>query len=443
MAKPKALWRTDGDGCLALNFHPGQTRAWRSARRFVFVFAGAQSGKTSFGPWWLWREIRTCGAGDYLGVTASYDLFKLKMLPELRTVFEQVLGIGRYWSGERIIELKDPKRGFWATRADDPMWGRIILRSAESGGGLEAATANAAWCDECGQDSFTVETWEAVQRRLSLAQGRALGTTTIYNLGWTKTEIYDAFLAGDLDVDVVQFASYVNPSFPREEYERARTKLPDWRFQMYYRGRFARPAGLIYNAFSDAKHLCDPFPIPDWWPRAVAVDFGGANVAILWLALDPSSGAWFLYDEWLGGGDTTQSYAVRATDGIAGATGGAFAVGGASGESQERRDWRAAGVPVLEPPVSAVEVGLSRGIGLFKQSKVRVFRSCRGVRDELGTYRRKVDSQGNPVEEIVDKRKFHRLDAFRYFASMVEDPALVAQTLADQGQQFQRVRVGY
>src|SRR5690606_18129209 len=120
--------------------------------------------------------------------------------------------------------------------------------------------------------------------------------------------------------------------------------------------------------------LCDPFPIPDWWPRAVGVDFGGANVAILWFALDPSSGVWYLYDEWLGGDDTTQAYAQRAKDGIAGCTGGAFAVGGAQGESQERRDWMAAGVPVLEPPVSAVEVGLSRGIGLFKQSRVQIFK---------------------------------------------------------------------
>ncbi|MBU2685550.1 MAG: hypothetical protein KKF27_20105, partial [Gammaproteobacteria bacterium] len=117
------------------------------------MLSGKQGGKTSFAPWWLWREIQhpeRGGSGDYIAATSTYDLFKLKMLPELRICFEQILGVGRYWSGDRIIELRDPDTGrFWAKRADDPMWGRVVLRSAQASGGLEAATAKAAWLDEC------------------------------------------------------------------------------------------------------------------------------------------------------------------------------------------------------------------------------------------------------------------------------------------------------
>jgi hypothetical protein len=40
-------------------------------------------------------------------------------------------------------------RKFHAKRADEPMWGRVILRSAQSEGGLESATVKAAWLDEC------------------------------------------------------------------------------------------------------------------------------------------------------------------------------------------------------------------------------------------------------------------------------------------------------
>ena len=47
---------------LRLNLHQGQTKAWDSDRRFVFAIAGTQGGKTTFGPWWLNREIeRTTG----------------------------------------------------------------------------------------------------------------------------------------------------------------------------------------------------------------------------------------------------------------------------------------------------------------------------------------------------------------------------------------------
>jgi len=171
------------DGKARLHMHPGQLRAWDSERRFPFVIAGTQSGKTSWGPWWLHRETLRCGDGDYLAVTATYDLFKLKLFPELSRVFCQLLRWGSYHATDRVIVSSDGKS-------------RIILRSADAEGGLESATAKAAWLDECGQEKFGLDAWEAVQRRLSLNQGRALGTTTPYNTGWLKTQVYDRWAKG-------------------------------------------------------------------------------------------------------------------------------------------------------------------------------------------------------------------------------------------------------
>lgn len=415
------LWRAEGDRIL-LDLHIGQSKAWQSDKRFVFVLAGTQGGKTSFGPWWLWNQIQECGEGDYLAVTASFDLFKLKMLPELRMVLENVLDVARYWSGDKVMELRDPSTGqFWANRSDDPMWGRIILRSAQSSGGLESATAKAAWLDECGQDGFTLEDWEAVQRRLSLSQGRVLGTTTIYNLGWVKGEIYDRWRDGDTDVDVISFPSYANPAFPKAEYERMKNRLPEWRFSMFYRGEFSRPAGLIYADFTDAM-LVDSFAIPEDWTRAVGVDFGGANTAILWLAENPDDNRWYLYREYLEGGKTTTEHAKSAREGL-GKADNYFAAGGAPSETQERLDWNAAHFPLAEPQFSSVEAGIDRVTALIKEDRFRVFKSCRGVRDEFGTYRRKLDDAGNPTDEILDKRHFHRLDALRYIAAQIESRA--------------------
>ena len=148
--QPTELFEIDAEtGKLTLNFHSGQTKAWDSDKRFVLMLAGTQGGKTSFGPWWLWREIQKKGRGDYLAITTSYDLFILKMLPELRKVFEGVLRIGRWWGGYKVIELCDPETGkFLANLQSDEMWGRIILRSANAESGLEASTAKAAWLDE-------------------------------------------------------------------------------------------------------------------------------------------------------------------------------------------------------------------------------------------------------------------------------------------------------
>lgn len=364
------------------------------------------------------------GAGDYIAATASYDLFKLKMLPEMRTVFEDVLGLARYWAGDKILELRDPKTGkFWAKRADDPMWARVILRSANAKGGLESATAKAAWLDECGQDDFTLETWEAVRRRLSIHRGRALGTTTPYNLGWLKTAIVDKAAASGGEIEVVNFPSYYNPQFSREEFESARRNMPAWRFQMFYEGRYAKPPGLIYKDFDDryrddGGHLVKPFALPSAWPRYVGVDPGGVNYAMVWLAHDVEMDCYYLYRESLDGGISTPEHARRAA--ALAQQGGERVLRwfvGQQAESQIRRDWQAAGVrPVFAPKVAGVEDGIDRVIRLLRQGRLYVFDSCGGVLDEIGRYSRVMDAQGEPTEAIKDKEMFHRLDALRYAA---------------------------
>jgi len=385
---------------------------------------GRRAGRRPFGPWWLWREIQARGPGDYLAVTATFDLFKLKMLPEMLRVFEDVLRIGRYWAGERVLEICEgavPGGRFLAERADDPMWARIILRSAHSGGGLESATANAAWLDEAGQDTFRLDSWEAVLRRLSLAEGRVLGTTTVYNLGWLKTEVYDPWREGDPDIEVVQFDSILNPAFPRAEFERARRRLPAWKFNMFYRGRFARPAGLIYEDFDENVHLVDPFELSPEWPRYVGIDFGAVHTAMVWIAEDVHRSAYYVYRGSLKGGRTTRQHVREALqearfERVVGWW------GGSRSEKQQRWDWAREGIHVQEPPISDVEAGIDRVIQLLKEKRLFVFKSCRGLLEEFNTYSRELDERGNPTEKIKDKEQFHRLDALRYVVSGILGP---------------------
>src|SRR5262249_10213787 len=143
---------------------------------------------------------------------------------------------------------------------------------------LESATAKAAWLDEAGQKKFKLGSFEAVQRRLSIHLGRALITTTPYDLGWLKQKIWDPWKAADGNhpyIDVIRFDSTENPAFPQEEFERARASLPRWKFDLYYRAIFTRPAGMIYDCFDDTVHKIPRFKIPDDWPRFLGLDFGG------------------------------------------------------------------------------------------------------------------------------------------------------------------------
>lgn len=406
-------------GRVKLSFHEGQGRTWNAARRIVLMFAGTQSGKTAFGPWWLFREYQRKGQGDYLAVSSTYDLFKLKMLPEIRYVFETILRKGKWWAGDLVMELPDPDGNYWAKSASDRMYARIILRSARAKGGLESATANAAWLDELGHPDFSLDAWQAIMRRLSLSRGRVLGTTTLYNFGWMKRVLYDPWERNERDdVDVINFRSTMNPAFPVEEYDRARLEMPTWQFDLFYNGIYTKPAGLIYNSFDDKRCVIPRFVIPDNWRRYVGMDFGGVNTVSLHYAEEPETGRLFLYKEYKAGGKTAAEHAqaIKAVQ-----RGIPTVVGGAASEDQWRLEFSSAGLPIYPPAIKDVEVGIQRVYAAHKRNKIMVFEDCEGYIDEKTRYSRKLDDLNQPTEEIEDKSTYHFMDAERYIVGWLED----------------------
>jgi hypothetical protein len=257
---------------IRLNLHKGQWRAWTSAKRFIGVIAGTQSGKTSFGPHWLYREIQLRGPGDYIIATPTFPLLSKKLLPEFKKLFQRWLKLGEYHVQERkFVFSKDGwLRTFGTHDADGNAYTDAYIEDhptvvwfgyAADPDSLESATAKGAWLDEAGQKKFKRESWEAILRRLSLAQGRVLVTTTPYDLGWMKQEFHDRAKAGDPDYDFINFDSTENPAFPREEFERARRTLPGWKFDLFYRGLYTRPAGMIYDCFGDLLHPEGHLPV--------------------------------------------------------------------------------------------------------------------------------------------------------------------------------------
>lgn len=432
------------DNGVAVPFHPGQDSAWDSERRIVAVIAGSQGGKTAWGPWWLAREIERCGGGDHLAITSSYDLFKLKMLPALLQVFEGVLGIGRYWGGDRLIEIAHPTQGFGATHSHDhdKMYGRIILRSAQAGrirgqvavSGLEATTARSAWLDEAGQEGFNLAAWRSILRRLSLAEGRILITTTLYNHGWIKREVMDradkegkkqlnASERGELeitdskeeDICLIQYDSTINPSYPLAEFERAKADLPLDEFQMFYRGRIAKMRHLVYDSFDRKKHTIPRFAIPVEWKRYVGLDFGAINTAALFYAKDPG-GQFYCYRAYTAGNRTATGHAAHITMGEPRLP---TCYGGSASEKQWRKEFAAAGLPVRTPRISNVGVAINMVYAAHKQDKVIYFDDLEDVFEEKERYRWKRDREGNRTDEIEGKSSFHRLDAERYVLSSV------------------------
>jgi len=410
------------NGEVKINLHPGQTRAADSDARFPCVLAGTQSGKTCWGPEWVYDEIQRINlrsgppppgqTHDFLIVTASFPLLNLKLLPEFLYTFKTLYNLGEYAKNDKAFNFHD---GSW----------RIIFGSADNADSLESATAKGAWLDEAGQKRFGRDSWDAVLRRLSINRGRALITTTVYLFDWLKYEVHDKALKGDPDYELIQFESIMNPAFPREEFEDARARLPKWKFDMFYRGVYSKPAGMIYDAFDEDVCKIKRFPIPQEWPRYVGCDFGGVNTAAMWYAKNPETQRLVAYREYHKGGLTAKGHAMEWLK-LSEGEDVVLWCGGSKSEDQWRREFRNAGIVIKTPSVSDVEVGINRVYGYHAKDEIDVFDDLLGYLDEKGSYSRQLDDNNEPTEKIDDKEKYHRMDAERYVLSQLSQGARVA-----------------
>jgi len=412
------LYQVGDDNVLEINLHPGQGRAFSSDKRFILVSAGSQSGKTSFGPLWLWREIGLKGPGDYLAVAPSYPLMDRKMLPEFLKLFEALFGAGHYKSQAKVFEFSAEGVHKACPGAPANAECRVFFGHADEPESLEAATAKGVWLDEAGQKRFRLGSWEAINRRVAVHLGRVLLTTTPYGWGWLKTRLYDPWDEARRngrehpEIDVIQFDSTMNPAYPQSEFQRAERELPRWRFDMMHRGRFSRPAGLIYDCFDRNRHVVSPFAIPLEWPRYWGLDFGAVNCACVKLARDPATRKCYLYQAYWPGSKRTEAEHVSAL--LASDKRPERCAGGAKSENDWRMKFAQAGLGVDPPLLTDVEAAIQVTWTMFATGDLLVFNTQEDFLDELESYSRVVDDSGNPTDQIDGKESYHRLDALRY-----------------------------
>jgi hypothetical protein len=420
------FWHVDGHPP-----HIGQIQAKDATERIILFLAGAQSGKTAAGARWLVREIVKTAtdneANDYLLCGPTIELLKKKAIPELDrllkpyAVFNQTDRVWKFTEeGARKLV------GF-------PCEIKVFVGYATKPDSLESATYKGCWADEAGQSDFKHESYEAVMRRLSIHQGRLFITTTPYNFGWLKRVIYDK--RHDPDKCLINFESRQNPSFSEEEWERAKAEYGEnsWKFDLFYRGLFTKPAGMVYDCY-DAENEVDAFKIPAGWPLWLGVDFGTINTAAVLLAQELSQGQWG--DRW---GDPTGVFYVVATY-HAGETRTARdhvkeikklaeaiyegpppmpkAYGGSHQESGWRESWALAGIPVGEPPMIGVISQVQSVWTAFKNRKLKVFRELGKFIQEVEDFAYEVDDVTGLVTDKFDgEAAFHRLAGLRYVVS--------------------------
>lgn len=74
-------------------------------------------------------------------------------------------------------------------------------------------------------------------------------------------------------------------------------ETPHWLREARSEGKPTLGAGAIYP-IPEKDIKCDPFPIPDFWPRAYSLDVGWNWTAALWAAWDLETSTMYLYSEY-------------------------------------------------------------------------------------------------------------------------------------------------
>lgn len=365
------------------------------------AIAGTGGGKTQLGYWWLDNRLTTYPGYAWGLAEPTYQMLEKIILnspdpdrPDLMTYLARRGFQPRYKAQAHIIETN---------------CGKIYVGSADRPNTMQGAAVRGYWLDEAGMMSLTA--YETALQRVSMLEGQVLLTTTPYDLGWLKLEIFDKADGDELHVET--WRSIDRPGFPVKRYDAMKRRMSKRRFAMMFDAQFEKPEGLIYSAFNDEKCIIDAFKIPKTWPCYVGMDFGGVNTAAIWYAQNPRDGNLYCYREYLEGEKTA---GVHGADLKKLSKGEMIRrrSGGAPSEVQWRREFAAAGWNVGQPYIPDVEIGIDRVQHFHEENKIYYFRTCSGIIGEKTSYRRKLDKNNEVTEEIEDKRKYHRLDAERY-----------------------------
>lgn len=380
-----------GDSTKDIVVHRAQARVLMSDRRFILAAAGTGGGKTYVGALWLALQIARNPGQQWIITAPTHTVLRDVTLPTWMNCVRGTKLEGRYKKSDKQYRLPDG--------------GVIYLASAENPNSIEGKHVSGAWCDEAGQ--YVRWAWVVIQARVGNKMGRVLFTTTPYALNWLFDEIYLPWKSNrDTTIDCINWATAENPSYPRDEIERARASLSPEVFSMRYLGEFVRREGLVYPEYQ--KWLADraePFgPVR----RYGGIDFGFHNAMVKYDAMLDAHDVLWLDSEYYKRGGLLEEMAatMRIDTDYAGDPSGAQWIA----ELKRKHGYR------VHPAINDVEPGIEAVTARGRTNRLRIVgKRCPELVDCLASYHRN-DKTMKPVKEDDDPA-----DAMRYLIMHVAD----------------------
>lgn len=184
-------------------------------------------------------------------------------------------------------------------------------------------------------------------------------------------------------------------------------------------------AGAIYPLDED-EILCEPFEVPEFWPRAYGLDVGWKRTAAIWGSWDRESNTVYLYSEYYRGQaePSIHADAIRARGmWIPGAIDPAARGRGQVDGRNLLQCYTDLGLNLTKAD-NAVEAGIYACWQRLSAGRMKVFRTCGNWVSEYRRYRR--DEDGKIVKEDD-----HLMDAMRYLVMTGLDIAKVDEATFD------------
>jgi len=200
------------------------------------------------------------------------------------------------------------------------------------------------------------------------------------------------------------------PYVSKEQRDAMEARLLPHQREARKRGKPSLGAGAIYP-IPEEDIIIQPFAIPDFWPRAYALDVGWNRTAALWAAMDPEpeKPVFYLYHEYY------RAEALPVVHAASIKSVGSWITGALDPAARGRN--QKDGTKLIEEyrkedlnlviANNAVESGLHKCLKLFQEDRIKVFSTLNNFFTEYRLYRR--DEKGKIV-----KKMDHLMDDLRY-----------------------------
>jgi len=280
---------------------------------------------------------------------------------------------------------------------------KLVFKTYEQGRkSFEGLAKDWIWCDE----EPPMDCYMEMLYRLLTTRGCIFTTFTPLQ---GRSEVVTSFLEADDEAReskcLIQAGWKDVPHLDEKSKETLIRATPPYLVQARTEGEPALGKGAIYP-FDEALISVDPFPVPEFWPKAYGLDVGWERTAAIWGARDPGSGVIYLYSEYYQGGGPTSAPANHA---VAIQSRGKWIPGAIDPVSAVHAITPFVSMGLdLTPADNKVERGIMEVFELFASGQLKVFRSLSDWFKEFRKYQRK-ESTGQPL-----KRDDHLMDATRY-----------------------------